>query len=407
MDERIRAIGPHSATHFDRAETSRDRRVNYVRRWPYWLAGVCVVGLAIYLWSAPSSSGKPPPKVPVIPVVAATARMGDLDNYLSQIGTVTPFATVTVKSRVAGQIVKIDFREGDAVKAGQLLINIDPKPYEAQLQQYTGQLKRDQALLANAKITFDRYRDLYKQGVIARQDLDNQQTLYNQALGTVANDEGLISGVKVNLSYCEITAPITGRIGLRLVDLGNYVSATDSLVVITQLQPISVIFSIAEDYIPQIAADMKSNGQLPVQAWNRDSSKLLATGYLLTFDNQIDQTTGTVKLRAQFANTDYSLFPNQFVNARVLVNTIRNTLLIPTAALEKDPQGTLVYLVQPNQVVTQREVTVAATQGDLTAITSGLKAGDVVVTDGLDKLQPGTHVRVQPAGSSPIQNARE
>jgi membrane fusion protein, multidrug efflux system len=338
--------------------------------------------------------------------MAATARIGDLDSYLSQIGTVTPFATDTLKSRVAGQIVKIDFREGDAVKVGQVLINIDPKPYEAQLQQYEGQLKRDQALLANAKITFDRYRDLYRQGVIARQDLDNQQTLYNQALGTVDDDEGLIAGVKVNLGYCEITAPISGRIGLRLVDLGNYVQATDSLVVITQLQPISVIFSINEDYIPQIAADIKANGQLPVEAWNRDMSKQIATGFLLTFDNQIDQTTGTVKLRAEFANDDYALFPNQFVNARVLVSTLHNVLLIPTMALQKTPQGTSVYLVQQNQTVAQREVKVTATQGETTAIASGLKAGDVIVTDGLDKLQPGTHVKVQEAGAL-VQNASE
>ena len=335
----------------------------------------------------------------MIPVTAATARIGDLDSYLSQIGTVTPFATDTLKSRVAGQIVKIDFREGDAVKAGQVVINIDPKPYEAQLQQYEGQLKRDQALLANAKITFDRYRDLYSQGVIARQDLDNQQTLYNQALGTVDNDEGLIAGVKVNLGYCEIAAPISGRIGLRLVDLGNYVQATDSLVVITQLQPISVIFSINEDYIPQIAADIKANGQLPVQAWNRDMSKQIATGFLLTFDNQIDQTTGTVKLRAEFANNDYALFPNQFVNARVLVSTLHQVLLIPTMALQKTPQGTSVYLVQQNQTVAQREVKVTATQGETTAIASGLEAGDVVVTDGLDKLQPGARVKVQEAGA--------
>lgn len=338
--------------------------------------------------------------------MAATARIGDLDSYLSQIGTVTPFATDTLKSRVAGQIVKIDFREGDAVRVGQVLINIDPKPYEAQLQQYEGQLKRDQALLANAKITFDRYRDLYRQGVIARQDLDNQQTLYNQALGTVDNDEGLIAGVKVNLGYCEITAPISGRIGLRLVDLGNYVQATDSLVVITQLQPISVIFSINEDYISQIAADIKANGQLPVEAWNRDMSKQIATGFLLTFDNQIDQTTGTVKLRAEFANHDYALFPNQFVNARVLVSTLHNVLLIPTMALQKTPQGTSVYLVQQNQTVAQREVKVTATQGETTAIASGLKAGDVIVTDGLDKLQPGTHVKVQEAGAL-VQNASE
>jgi multidrug efflux system membrane fusion protein len=405
MGERIPVIEPRSVAHFDRVEASRGRTVDRAHHWPYWLAGACLAGLCLYLW-ATSSSGKPAPRAPLIPVMAATARIGDLETYLSQIGTVTPFATDTLKSRVAGQIIKIDFREGDAVKAGQVLINIDSKPYEAQLQQYEGQLNRDRALLANAKITFDRYRDLYRQGVIARQDLDNQQTLYNQAIGTVDNDQGLIAGVKVNLGYCEITAPITGRIGLRLVDLGNYVQATDSLVVITKLQPISVIFSINEDYIPQIAADMKAQGQLPVEAWNRDMSKQIATGFLLTFDNQIDQTTGTVKLRAEFANNDYALFPNQFVNARVLVSTLHQVLLIPTMALQKTPQGTSVYLVQQNQTVAQRDVKVTATQGETTAIASGLSPGDVVVTDGLDKLQPGTHVKVQEAGA-PVQNARE
>jgi membrane fusion protein, multidrug efflux system len=400
MEDRSAAVGTRSAAHFEHAGASRERTTRRTLSWPFWIAGVCAVGLGFYLWSLYAFSHKPTPKQPAIPVMAAATTKGDLNSYLSQIGTVTPFATVTVKSRVVGQIIKIDFHEGQLVKAGQLIINIDPKPYEAQLAQYMGQLKRDKAMLANAKITFDRYKDLYSQNVIARQDLDNQATLYNQALGTVANDEGLIDGVNVNLSYCNITAPITGRIGLRLVDLGNYVQTTDSLVVITQLQPISVIFSIAEDYIPQVVADMKDGGKLPVQAWNRDLTKQIATGFLLTFDNQIDQTTGTVKLRAQFSNDDYALFPNQFVNARLLVNTVHNALLIPTAAVQKTPQGSLVYVVQSNQTVQPRDVKVKTTQGDLTAIASGLKVGEVVVTDGLDKLQPGSRVKVQEANSA-------
>jgi membrane fusion protein, multidrug efflux system len=400
MDERTTAIGSPSAARFDQTSTGHNRSIGQSRRWLLWLAAICSLGASVYVWAPFSATNKAVPKAPLIPVMAAKVKQGDLNSYLSQIGTVTPFATVTLKSRVAGQILKLDFREGQLVKQGQLLINIDPKPYEAQLQQYEGQLKRDKALLANARITFDRYRDLFKQGVIARQDLDNQETLYNQGLGTVANDEGLINGVKVNLSYCEITAPITGRIGLRLVDLGNYVQATDSLVVITQLQPISVIFSIAEDNLPQVAEDMKNGRQLPVQAWNRDLTKQLATGFLLTFDNEIDQTTGTVKLRAQFANDDYALFPNQFVNARVLVNTIHDALLIPTAALQSSPQGSLVFVVDSNQTVAERDVKVTTTQGDLTAIASGLAVGDVVVTDGLDKLQPGSRVKVQQAQAS-------
>jgi membrane fusion protein, multidrug efflux system len=400
MDERSAAVGTRSAAHFDRPVDGVDRTAAHSRRWPLWIGGICAVAIAVYLWSLYAFAHKPAPRVPVIPVMAAAVTKGDLNTYLSQIGTVTPFATVTVKSRVVGQIVKLDFHEGQLVKAGQLIINIDPKPYEAQLHQYMGQLEHDKALLANAKITFDRYKDLFRQNVIARQDLDNQQTLYNQALGTVANDQGLIDGVKVNLSYCNITAPITGRIGLRLVDLGNYVQATDSLVVITQLQPISVIFSIAEDYIPQVAADMKDGKTLPVQAWNRDLSKQIAAGFLLTFDNQIDQTTGTVKMRAEFANDDYALFPNQFVNARLLVNTIHDALLVPTAAVQRTPQGSLVYVVQANQTVEPRDVKVTSTQGDQTAIASGLNVGDIVVTDGLDKLQPGSRVKVQEANSA-------
>lgn len=376
-----------------------------LRRWWLWVALFGALLIGIYTWLH-SGDTKPVVKVPSVPVSASPVKSGDLNIYLSEIGSVTPFATVTVKSRVAGQILKIGFQEGQIVKTGQILFNIDPKPYQAQLQQYEGQLERDKALLANAKITFDRYRALLKEGVIARQDLDNQETLYNQALGTVASDEGLVNSVKVNLSYCEITAPITGRIGLRLVDLGNYVQATDSLVVITQLQPISVIFSIPEDDIPEVVADMKSGRHLPVQAWNRDFSKQLETGFLLTFDNQIDQTTGAVKLRAQFANPDYALFPNQFVNARVLVKTIRDAMLIPTAAVQRSPQGNLVYVVQPNRTVTQHEVKLSATQGDLTAIAGGLKVGDVVVTDGLDKLQSGSRVEVREAPSA-TQTASE
>ena len=289
-----------------------------------------------------------------------------------------------------------------ASDAGQLLVNIDPSPYEAQLDQYEGQLARDQATLANAKVTLERYGTLFTDGVIARQDLDNQEALYRQALGTVQNDRGVIAGVKVNLSYCRIVSPIKGRVGLRLVDLGNYVQATDSVVVITQLQPISVIFSIPEDNIPEVINDMRGGHQVPVAAWNRDFSKKIVTGFLLTFDNEVDQNTGTVKLRAQFDNPDYALFPDQFVNASMLVKTVQDALLVPTAAIQSGAQGSFVYVVQPNNTVVQRQVKVGAAQGDLTAIAKGVNAGDKVVTDGLDKLQPGTKVAVRMDSNSSV-----
>ena len=350
--------------------------------------------------------------MPAVPVSAILAKEGDLNIYLSQIGTVTPFATVTVVSRVSGQILKIDFKEGQIVEPGQLLFNIDPRPYQAQLIQYQGQLARDRATLDNARITLERYRLLLQQGVIARQDLDNQQALYDQARGSIENDEGLIDAVKVNLSYCQVVSPIKGRIGLRQVDLGNYAQASNPLVVIAQLQPISVIFSVPEDDIQEVTEDM-SGGQVAVQAWNRDLSKQLASGFLLTLDNEIDQTTGTVKLRAQFANDSYALFPNQFVNARLLLKTLHNTVLVPTAAVQRTQQSDYVYVVQPSKIVARRPVVASATQGDITAIGKGIQTGEIVVTDGLDKLQPGSKVAVRmdpgtstaSAGNSPSQNS--
>lgn len=370
------------------------------RWWPR-LAVVCAVGVGLYLWTLRGRSPKSRPAAPALPVSASPAKQGDLDIYLGQIGTVTPFATVAVKSQVAGQIVKLGFTEGQIVEPGQLLFQIDPRPYLAQLIQYEGQLARDKATLANAKITLARYRDLFKQGVIAQQDLDNQQALYDQARGAIGADQGQIDAVKVNLAYCHVVAPIKGRIGLRQVDLGNYVQATDELVVITQLQPTSVIFSVPEDNIPEIVKDM-SAGQVPVQAWNRDFSKQLGDdGFLLTFDNEVDQATGTVKLRAQFANQNLALFPGEFVNARLRLRTLQGTVLVPTAAVQRTQQNAYVYVVQPDKTVAREPVVVGAAQGDVTAIDKGIKAGDVVVTDGLDKLQPGSKVAVRMETSQP------
>jgi multidrug efflux system membrane fusion protein len=390
MNQETRTIGGSTDLEF-RDTTKPDRRPS---RWWLWLGGF-VLCAGVYGWFVHSGTTPTVIKAPSVPVAASFVKTGNLDVYLNQIGTVTPFATVTIKSRIAGQIMKIDFKEGQLVKAGDLLVSIDPSPYEAQLSQTEGQLARDQATLANAKVTLERYRYLYKTGIIASQDADNQEALYRQALGTVQNDQGMIAGVKINLAYCRIVSPIQGRVGLRQVDVGNYVVSAQNLVVVTQLQPISVVFSIPEDDIPEVVNDMRDGRQVPVVAWNRDFSKKIGTGSLLTFDNQVDENTGTVKLRAQFSNPDYALFPEAFVNATMPVKTIQNSLLVPTAAIQSGAQQSFVYVVQPNSTVIQRQVTVGPSQGDVTAITKGVAAGEKVVTDGLDKLQPGTKVVVQ------------
>jgi len=386
-----------------RDTTKPDRRP---ARWWLWLGGF-ILCAGVYGWFLHSGTNPTVIKAPSVPVAASFVKTGNLDVYLNQIGTVTPFATVTIKSRIAGQIMKIDFKEGQLVNAGDLLVSIDPSPYEAQLAQVEGQLARDQATLANAKVTLERYRYLYKTGIIASQDADNQEALYRQALGTVQNDQGMMAGVRINLAYCRIISPVQGRVGLRQVDVGNYVVSSQNLVVVTQLQPISVVFSIPEDNIPEVVNDMRDGRQVPVVAWNRDFSKKIGTGSLLTFDNQVDENTGTVKLRAQFPNPDYALFPDAFVNAIMPVKTIQNALLVPTAAIQSGAQQSFVYVVQPNSTVVQRQVTVGPSQGDLTAITKGVTAGEKVVTDGLDKLQPGTKVVVQMDNSNSGQTTSD
>jgi multidrug efflux system membrane fusion protein len=379
------------------------------RRWA-WIPVLVVVVWAAYWLLAASGTREPaaaePGARPVnqgVPVVAQAARQGDQPVYLSGLGSVTAFNTVTVKSRVDGQLVKVAFEEGQLVHEGDPLAEIDPRPFEVQLTQAEGQMARDQAQLKDAKLTLARFHELFTQGVISKQELDNQEAQAGQYEGAVKADQGLIDNAKLQLAYCHVTAPISGRTGLRLLDVGNMVHANDQngLVVITQLRPIAVLFAMPEDSLPAVMRKLNAGERLRVEAYDRAGRNQIATGSLLTVDNQIDETTGTTRFKAIFDNQDDALFPKQFVNVRLLLETKKDAIVVPAAAIQRGPQGTFVYVVKPDETVEVRPVAIGPTTGADVSVETGLAANEVVVVDGVDKLRAGSRVQVRvPSGDT-------
>lgn len=378
-------------------------------RW-FWLvvvALVCAGGW--YTWSkgglTPAAAGSPPPKggkkggSGAVPVVAIKAKKSSIGVYINGLGNITPLYTDAVKSRVDGELMQIHFKEGDNVQKGDLLIEIDPRPYQVALEQAEGQLARDQAILQNAKVDLDRYANLLKQNAVNEQQWATQKALVGQTEGVVKTDQGVIDADKLNLTYCQITARITGRVGLRLIDPGNIVHAADTnpMLVITQVQPISAIFTVPEDDLPRVLRKLAAGQHLQVEAYDRAgpvTGSKLGTGTLETVDNQIDPSTGTLRLRATFDNSSNLLFPNQFVNLRLLLEEKTGVVLVNSAVIQRTTATTYVYVVKEDKTVTVKPITVGITEGDFTEITGGLDAGDVVVMTGVDKLAEGVQVTV-------------
>jgi multidrug efflux system membrane fusion protein len=370
------------------------------------LAILALVGVLLCGWLLLRMFSKPKAHAPMsagIPVSTGSATLGSIDIYLDTLGTVTPVYTVTLTSRVAGELTKVLYREGQMVKKNDLLAVIDPRPYAAALVQAQGQLARDQALLKNARLDLVRYQNAYEQHAIPQQQLATQEALVEQDAGVVQLDEGNLQAAQVNVDYTQITSPIDGRVGLRSVDPGNIVAAdgTAGLATITQLQPITVIFNISEDDLSQVTEQIAAGHILKVEALDRAQQRTLAQGTLITVDNQINPATGTVRARATFSNLRNELFPNQFVNARLLVKTLKDVDLIPNAAIQRNADIAFVYVIQPDSTVQSRDVKVIATQGDHAAVT-GVKPGEQLVTDGFDKLQNGSRIAIRQAPGAAI-----
>jgi len=364
---------------------------------------ICLLVLIVVLVFA----RKPKPKADesalnqptVVTVKAATVREGDIGIHVDALGTVTPISTVSLYSQVTGRVVAVNYREGQMVTKGQSLIEIDPRPYEAQLKQAEGTLQHDQGLLKQAQIDLDRYQKAVARNAIARQTLDDQEQVVEQYKGSVKNDEGQVDYQRVQLSYCHLTTPASGRVGLRLVDPGNTIFAGNSnaLVVVTQLQPITVVFNVAEDNLAQVRSQILHRTGLPVDVYDRAQLNKIATGRLLTIDNQVDTTTGTVRFRAQFDNHDLALYPNQFVNARLLVSTLHHVMLIPSAAVQRNGVQAFVYKLNSNHTASIQNIVEKTTDGNISAV-DGLNAGDTVSLTGFDKLQDGTKVELEESG---------
>ncbi len=358
-----------------------------------------VLGMLAYRqWGKPQAAqqARGPGRNFKTPVAVTAVVRQDEDIFLSGLGSVVPLNTVSVKSRVDGHLTEVLFKEGQIVKAGDVLAQIDFRPFQAQLDQAKGQMARDTAQLENARKDFKRYQDLIATGAIARQQLDTQNALVHQYSGAAMTDQGQIDNAKLQIAYSRITAPITGRVGLRLVDPGNMIQASNqTLVVITQMQPIAVVFSIPEDSLPQVLARMKKGGVITVDAYDREQRHKLAQGELLTVDNQIDASTGTVKLKAQFANDGWELFPNQFVNARLLVDTMSGVLVVPSPAVQRGPQGATAFVVKQDGAVEARRIEPGETVEGRTVILSGLAEGEQVVVEGTERLRDGTQVEVK------------
>ncbi|MEI8021772.1 MAG: MdtA/MuxA family multidrug efflux RND transporter periplasmic adaptor subunit [Schlesneria sp.] len=350
--------------------------------WPWFSKQIGIV-------ESTAAGAKKAPRPPV-PVVTAIVQQKDMDVFINGLGTVTAFKTVTIRSRVEGELVKVAFKEGQIVEEGSLLAEIDRRPFDVQLQQAQGQLARDEATLKSADFTFKRYQELILSKSITAQQVDEQRALVQQMAGAIQSDQAAVENAKLQLAYCHITAPISGRIGLRLVDQGNIVRANDpmGLAVITQLQPISLVFTIPQDDISRVQKPQNSGQPLSVDAYDRDFKIKLASGKLLAIDNQVDSTTGTVRLKAVFDNEDGMLFPNQFVNARLLVDTKRNAIVVPASAVQRGPTSVFLYVVQEDDTVDLRTVKVGLSEGSEISIESGLTPGEIVVTEGIDKLQP-------------------